>query len=571
MKTLKEKIEIIKQVKNVLGRNSVSFELSEIVKTLSIDEVLSSEFEENLLSEFNMRDQTPASRFISFLEDYHTKYSFRDISEGSKEKIIDKYIKLASKNDNIKINTRDFKLLENKEDYFIASILKSKSFNVMMKSSSGDINRLLDNTMVNSDSETIMSLFDHLTKTNFDYTNYPLVILNSNLDQEQKISIIKQTYKQKDLNKYTMFMKEKLVDLNDLDSFIEATIIRNNRVKEKSNSVVDLLRRVFIGIRGNNSSINFENYQNSKTFFKKYREYFTKSVIEYLTSDNSYYINRNTVSFLSEVFRDATFDEKIKVSMINREVGDRLFSESKEIPLDVAGNEEKERAYLEYIVKRNSIEVLISNFGIEKTAEFINKYDNLVKYISKKFYIDGKSSFYDDNIDEKTLEFYKLLSDNVLKNVDFNPTNPSSNSKEIYKYFGLGISERNRYDAAKNFGGFNTLILNIFKIFKSSEYSSVLKETLYEKYIAIFEDEDFVNSDLLQHLSSLFSGKDGKEIISTLKSRSNVSIQNDFEIFQKILFSNVLTFLETNFPEKYEIVKDNFQRLENNLRIIVNI
>jgi hypothetical protein len=570
MKTLKEKIEIIKQVKNVLGKNSVSFELSEIVKTLSIDEVLSSEFEENLLSEFNMRDQTPASRFISFLEDYHTKYSFRDISEESKEKIIDKYIRLASTNDNVKINPRDFKLLENKEDYFISSILKSKSFNVMMKSS-GDINRLLDNTMVNSDSETIMSLFDHLTKTNFEYTNYPLVILNSNLDQEQKISIIKQTYKQKDLNKYTMFMKEKLVDLNDLDSFIEATIIRNNRVKEKSNSVVDLLRRVFIGIRGNNSSINFENYQNSKTFFKKYREYFTKSVIEYLTSDNSYYINRNTVRFLSEVFRDATFDEKIKVSMVNSEVGDRLFSESKEIPSDIAGNEEKEKAYLEYIVKRNSVEVLINNFGIEKTAEFINKYDNLVKYISKKFYLDGKASYYDDNIDEKALEFYKLLSDNVFKNVDFNPTYPTSNAKEIYKYFGLGVSERNRYDIAKNFVGFNTLIFNIAKVFRLSGYSSVLKETLYEKYIAIFEDEDFVNSDLLQHLSSLFSGRDGKEIISTLKSRSNVSIQNDFEIFQKILFNNILTFLDTNFPEKYEIVKGNFQRLENNLRIIVNI
>jgi hypothetical protein len=570
MKTLKEKIEIIKEVNKVFGRVSVEFDLSNIVKTLSIDEVLSSEFEEKLLSEFNMRDQTPASRFISFLEEYKTKYSFRDISEESKEKIIDKYIKLASENDDIKINPRDFKLLENKEDYFIASILKSKSFNVMMKSSS-DINRLLDNTMINSDSETIMSLFDHLTKTNFDYTNYPLVILNKNLDQEQKISIIKQTYKQKDLNKYTMFMKEKLVDLNDLDSFIEATIIRNNRVKEKSNSIVDLLRRLFIGIRGNNNSVNYSDYQNSKTFFKKYREYFTSNVIKNLTSDNSYYINRNTVRFLSEIFRYSTFDEKIKVSMINNEVGDNLFSEAKEIPSDIAGNEEKEKAYLEYIIKRNSIEVLINNFGMGKTIEFINKYDNLVKYISKKFYLDGKAGYYDDNVDEKTLEFYKLLSDNVFKNVDFSSTHPSSNAKEIYKYFGLGVSDRNKYDASRNFSGFNTLILNIFKIFKSSDYSSTLKNALYENYIAIFEDEDFVNSDLLQHLSSLFSGRDGKDVIGNLKSRSNENIQSDSEIFQKVLFKNLLTFLEIILPEKYEVVKNNLLRLENNLRIIVNI
>jgi len=314
MKTLKQKIELIKDVQNTFGSHSIRIDSSYITKTLTIDEVLSDEFENELLLVLDSYEKVAAVRFIKFFEEYSTRNTFKDISENDREKIIDKYIRLANVDDNsISINTKSMALLNGKEDYFISSILKSKSFRVFMNS--GDTNRLLDNTMVNSDSATIMSLFEHLTKINFEYTNYPLVILNKNLDQEQKISIIKQTYKQKDLNKYTIFMKEKLVDLNDLDSFIEAIIIRNNRVKEKSNSIIDLLRRLFIGIRGNNGSVDFSKYENSKAFFEKYRVYFTKSVIENLTSDNSYYISRNASKFLSRLFNSATFEEKIKVSI----------------------------------------------------------------------------------------------------------------------------------------------------------------------------------------------------------------------------------------------------------------
>jgi hypothetical protein len=567
MKTLKQKIELIKDVQNTFGSHSIRIDSSYITKTLTIDEVLSDEFENELLLVLDSYEKVAAVRFIKFFEEYSTRNTFKDISENDREKIIDKYIRLANVDDNsISINTKSMALLNGKEDYFISSILKSKSFRVFMNS--GDTNRLLDNTMVNSDSATIMSLFEHLTKINFEYTNYPLVILNKNLDQEQKISIIKQTYKQKDLNKYTIFMKEKLVDLNDLDSFIEAIIIRNNRVKEKSNSIIDLLRRLFIGIRGNNGSVDFSKYENSKAFFEKYRVYFTKSVIENLTSDNSYYISRNASKFLSRLFNSATFEEKIKVSMISSDVGDYLFSESKEIPSDVINIPEKEEAYLEYIVKRNSFSVLIDNFGLEKTAEFVNKYSSLIKHISKKFNIDGRSNYYDDDNVNKALEFFKLLSDDVFKHPDFDVSHPQSNGKETYKFFGLEKSERNRYDISRNFVAFNILVRNIYGIFSSTDYSNSLKERLFDTYLSAYEDEDFVNSELLQKLTGVFSEK---EIINSIKNKSDESIKNDYEIFQKILFVSVLKFFEKFYPERYETVKDNFQRLENNLRIIVNI
>jgi len=566
MKTLKQKIELIKDVQKTFSNQSVSIDSSHIVKTLTIDEILSDEFENELLLILDSYEKNAATRFIKFLEDYSTRNTFRDILDEDKEKIIDKYIRLANSDDSISINTRSMALLNGKEDYFVSSVLKSKSFKVFMNSD--DIHRLLDNTMVNSDSETIMSLFEHLSKINFEYTNYPLVILNKNLDQEQKISIIKQTYKQKDLNKYTIFMKEKLVDLNDLDSFIEAIIIRNNRVKEKSKSIIDLLRRLFVGIKGNNSSVDFSKYKNAEDFFEKYRLYFTKNVIENLTSENSYYINRNTIKFLSQLFKSSTFEEKIKVSMINNEVGDHLFSESKEIPSDVIGIPEKEEAYLEYIVKRNSIYVLIENFGLEKAAEFVNKYSSLIKHISKKFNLDGKVSYYDDDNAPKALEFFKLLSDDVFSHPDFDVSHPQSNGKKIYKFFGLEENERNRYDAFRNFSAFNVLIKNIFDVFSSKYYSKSLKERLYNTYLNVYEDEDFVNSELLEKLTVVFSNKDA---ILSLKNKTDQSFKNDYEVFQKVLFVSVLKFFENFYPEKYETVKNNFQRLENNLRIIVNI
>ena len=66
-----------------------------------------------------------------------------------------------------------------------------------------------------------------------DFEKWPILITNQNISKEEKINILKKTYKQKDLSKYISYFKE-VNDLEVIDILIETVVFQNNRVREKN-------------------------------------------------------------------------------------------------------------------------------------------------------------------------------------------------------------------------------------------------------------------------------------------------------------------------------------------------
>jgi len=66
---------------------------------------------------------------------------------------------------------------------------------------------------------------DMIKKQVPDYKGFPLIIMNQNIEQEEKIKALKLVYIQKDFPQYKRFFRKNLTNLMDLDSFIEAVVI----------------------------------------------------------------------------------------------------------------------------------------------------------------------------------------------------------------------------------------------------------------------------------------------------------------------------------------------------------
>lgn len=68
------------------------------------------------------------------------------------------------------------------------------------------------------------------------FGNWPVICTNQNIASEDRISVIKKKFIQKDQIKYLSFIRDNVSDMSMLDEFIQATVIQNNRVKEKIRS-----------------------------------------------------------------------------------------------------------------------------------------------------------------------------------------------------------------------------------------------------------------------------------------------------------------------------------------------
>jgi hypothetical protein len=569
-----EKIDLLNKVKKEF-RNAVSLSFSELTNYLKLEDIISTDFETKLLNVFMESDRSGDKMFIKALEDNYSYRSFgsslferfKDDSNACK-KIIDKYLDYALKTE--EFNLINFSFLKGNEDYVSQKLLNEKKLlELINKNNSNDvISKIWDRTLVTSDSKTIYSLIQLLEDTNSTYTNLPLIILNQNLSSDQKVEIIKKTYKQKDQNKYIMFMRDSIVNLNDLDTFIEATIIQNNRVKEKDRGVVDILRRIFVGIRGNSSTVNFDKFQNLKEFSVKYRKYFTTSVCNtFLDADTSYYIRRNARGFLVELFKDISFEEKIKLATDVKDFGEYLFEDYKQL-LDDSKGKQTEELVLNYVVKQKGINQITGKLNESEVANYINKFPSLIPYVKDIFKLDQRNSWrYSDNDDiTRLVNILKKLNKNVIEDPNLSLF---SNESFGYQYFGFNVDNNKSYhNNVSNFIIFNNKTLNMINtVLSAADSKDYLKEYLYNKILKTYADESFIASDMLTVLISALNN----DVISEILSKSDNPKSRAADVFQEIIFKPVLFLFEKFFPDQYETVKENLNSLETNLKIIINI
>jgi hypothetical protein len=91
--------------------------------------------------------------------------------------------------------------------------------------SSSDINKFIDNLVISAKLTDTKEFIDMIKKQVPDYKGFPLIIMNQNIEQEEKIKALKLVYIQKDFPQYKRFFRKNLTNLMDLDSFIEAVVI----------------------------------------------------------------------------------------------------------------------------------------------------------------------------------------------------------------------------------------------------------------------------------------------------------------------------------------------------------
>jgi hypothetical protein len=576
MGTLKDKIDLIKKVRENFSKFSLDIKYKQIILELSIDEIISDEFEKEFLKLFRIDNNIRAIDYssleyvnkdeIKFIQVISDKYFFNEVqdkfSSSEMNKIIDKLINCMSAVDQgknyLELYFKKIELLE----YFIKGMVSRNLFkNLINKENDSYLKEIINDLMTSGTSETIKLVSDQFEKLNYDYTNFPLVITNKNLSSEEKITMIKSTYKQKDLHKYTSFIRNDLKDLNDLDSFIEATIVQNNRIKEKDTNVMDLFRRIFIGMRGDHFSSTemLKKLENKATFFSKYKAFFTDRVIKNLKAiyEDSYYLRRNANNLIFEMFKDSTLIEKIRISSIDESLGEHFFSSRTELPAEAVGNKEAEMLFFQYVVKNNSLFRLLEN-NPEQTIKSINSFPEILieDKIKKELSFDEMFSSYSfDDREESLARLFSSLEEPALKTIlKFN--------EDYLSKFGM-IEDKNSWDKF-NSRSVSRFITRGFKVILATiRKSELAKKVIGEQFFLKFANEEYV-SDLVSSFNSAMAEKEFCE-----RLMRDLELNNTSDIVVR-LASKIKDVLAKEYPENTDAV-EGVNKFEKDLYILQSL
>lgn len=163
--------------------------------------------------------------------------------------------------------------------------------------------QMLDYLIKNS--PNILSYIDNIKKLYPEYQNYPLILLNTAVDSDERKKIIKKTFIQKHINRYIKSMRD-IDDYTTLGDFIDAVVIQNNRIKEKEKACQDILERFFIGMNGERYSFCSEMLSYKKNFdpfFDKYGAYLSLSYLDSIYSDQYTGKNKNIRAYFMAICR----------------------------------------------------------------------------------------------------------------------------------------------------------------------------------------------------------------------------------------------------------------------------
>jgi len=567
-KTLKEKIRIVKEFTETFDRQTANIKNSAIFKTLSLNEFLSDEFI-TLTNSLNLgwyvdypKNGTNEEKFISILESNLIDAFIDTLTAEERHRVYDNFFKRQIISKKIVAGKS---IVSGKEDYviFLRKIIENNLLSFYSEEYNGFIETAADTVMTTGsldEIKTIRKAFKADSMLSKTYANYPLVITNGNLTRDEKIEIIKANYRKKDLNKYTEVIRDYLIDLDDLDDFIEATILQNNRVTKEENGFIDLIKRVFIGMRGEYFHVN--NKLNSclhrKEFVTKYRHFFTTKQVEYLVTTSSWNSQRNVVDFFKILFMDQPFKYKMNVALAGKGVGSALFSGLSNMPKEIIGVEDEEKLFYKFMIEHNNLDDMLNN-NFETTMKYLNKFPDLFsEKFRTEFNFEGKTGYYmRDRFNDR-----RELSTKVINNLtDENIDTFKVFSAEYFDVLGI-VDNGSRWDRGETAAiKFNNFINNLLPFFTEiNEENDVFKKYLYDNYFSKLNDDDFTN-DFVSHSSQLLNDpKAGKEFINELNET------NLIDTFKKY-FGKLKDFMVVNYPEAIGAI-ENIEQIRDELIII---
>jgi hypothetical protein len=567
---IKNKIAALKEIEKIFP-DMIDITYYRLAQSLSIEEILSSDFENELLQllkEYKSSESNDLSFFGLMKSGSFVSALYEKFDQNQIKLIIDKFFKLAVANKEYlkkfesEREFQNIELLVNRSksplSYVIQKIIDNELWGVMEENASL-FDDFFNMTMSSAKYEEILKLHKVLTKQFADYAGYPLVVINPNVSKENKVEFITKTFKQKDMASYMVFIRNNMTDLTDLDSFIEATIISNARIKEKAKNIEDMFQRIFVGMRGEGwGRVNINKYLNAETFFKKYIAYFPlEKAARFVKSFSSYNQNRNAREFIVLLYDHTDLATKIRLATLDQDIGSSLFSDTKQImKTTIKGDVENEKLFLKYIMSSERMD--ISNVLKDDFITYVNKYpETFDEYLKQKMNLDTMDSWYDSykNIVEK-LDYVEHLNSAALSRLSL---------LSIPRISLLGCinpesSHRWNSDQEKNLKNYKIFIDKLESIVKNSSEEN--RKLLFKATFAGYESEDFIKEDMFSSLTELLRDEGNiKEIKKFFK------VSTDAEIIES-LFKLTTDFLSKYYPEKTEIL-ENLETLKKNIRLIM--
>jgi hypothetical protein len=567
---IKRKIAVLREMEDTFPLMA-DIRVHKLAHHLSIDEILSDEFENELLQlvgDYKNSDSSDLSFFDIMKSNSFTSTLFEKFNENQIKLIIDKFFKLAVANKEYlkkfesEREFQNIELLVNKSksplSYVIQKIIDNELWGVM-KENASLFDDFFNMTMSSAKYEEILKLHKVLTKQFADYAGYPLVVINPNVSKENKVEFITKTFKQKDMASYMVFIRNNMTDLTDLDSFIEATIISNARIKEKAKNIEDMFQRIFVGMRGEGwGRVSINKYLNAEIFFKKYIAYFPiEKAARFVKSFSGYNQNRNAREFIVLLYDHTDLATKIKLATLDQDIGSSLFSDTKQVmKTTIKGDVENEKLFLKYLMSSERMD--ISNVLKEDFITYVNKYpETFDEYLKQKMNLDMMDSWYDSyrNIVEK-LDFVENLNNAALSRLSL---------LSIPRISLLGCispepTHRWNSDQERNLKNYKIFIDKLESIVENSSKEN--KELLFKATFAGYELEDFIKEDMFTNLTELLRDE---ENIKQIKKFFKVS--TDAEVVES-LFKLTTNFIAKHYSEKTELL-ENLETLRKNVRLII--
>lgn len=208
------------------------------------------------------------------------------------------------------------------EKLFNSSIIKDR----MLMSTT----KFFDYIMINS--KHALSYIDKIKNSRYRgiYNSFGAVITNGKLSREDRVSAIKKVYTQKDSANVINVIRSSFTNFDVIDDFITATILDNNRIKNKSSSIQNFMAKMFIEPKSGRSfgrNTELQSLPGFTEFAKKYAGYIGDELMNIYDTENpygrNYTRNLKALQFVSEMISAGlTFDEQMafceKYSWINR-------------------------------------------------------------------------------------------------------------------------------------------------------------------------------------------------------------------------------------------------------------
>lgn len=582
--TMQEKLDALSAFTAVIPANLININKEYIINTLSLEEVLSNEFEEIFLMKIKPFKEFRESYSYKPSFDYNDALSavfaaaglgyFRSFVRTKKldtqdiKKIYDKYIDKLKKmtrplyDYNASLSYDSFLLGHNDnaelEFYLFEQILDNHLlYRFSVNYSNKLIREVANRAMLVGSSDLINKIITEFSKDNSfkaTYQNFPLVIMNDNLSEKEKISIIKKTYKQKDLHLYADYIGKNITNLNHLDSFIEATVLQNNRVTKKEDVIFDLIKRVFFGIRGNSSDIHYEKLKNIDPFIDKYGKYLKPEKINDLVERSSWSLRNRIDRFFEKMYNKKSFVEKLSLLVELKNIGGDLISGKTDIPSEIVGNPDLELKYFKLLSKENKFYTWV-NCHTDTAISYINKFPKVfADFANASLTLENITSFWFEEKEKcRTLlhRFIKEGNEEFLSLFKFlDPT--------MFEYLGVITTNSYSYDYYVANNAHNFVRVMLPEILEFSQVSEKHKDYIYNNYFSKLENNVeaiFTNLSKVLNTNGVSKRLLEKFLVKTMDSLIDAYIDP---------FKN---FIIKVFPEK-EVLLNNLDQLKANLKII---